>query len=149
ATRVAARIRMRLHLSLLALLIAACQHAAAPEPQRGAPGEGWAATSDSGRIVARLAPESGAVEVGRFQTWIVELREKGGAAVTGAQLAIDGGMPSHGHGLPTQPQVGEALGDGRYRIEGMKLNMYGDWVIVIGVQTATLRDRIRFDLAID
>ena len=69
--------------------------------------------------------------------------------MTGAAIAIAGGMPGHGHGLPTQPQVTEELGGGRYRIEGVKLNMVGAWVIEVFVQTAALRDRLRFDLAID
>jgi hypothetical protein len=111
---------------------------------------GWSARSDSGRLVGRLAPESGAaVEIGKFQTWILELRDAGSAPVTGAAVAIAGGMPGHGHGLPTQPQVTEEVGVGRYRIEGVKLNMAGAWVIEVFVSTAAGQDRLRFDLAID
>jgi hypothetical protein len=111
---------------------------------------GWSATSDSGRLSGRLAPEGGtAVAIGSFQTWILELRDARGDPVTGAAVAIAGGMPGHGHGLPTQPQVTEEIGVGRYRIEGVKLNMAGAWVIEVFVQTAAGRDRLRFDLAID
>lgn len=133
-----------LTVAALAALGLACAGAPATEERSG-----WSATSDSGRLFGRLAPESGAVEIGKFQTWILELRETGGAAVTGADLAIAGGMPGHGHGLPTQPQVTEELGGGRYRIEGVKLNMVGDWVIEVFVQASAGRDRLRFDLAID
>jgi hypothetical protein len=141
------RPRLRLGLSrptILALALAC----AGPVPHEP-PHEGWSATSDTGQLTGRLAPESGAVEIGNFQTWILELRQTGGAAVTGANLAIAGGMPGHGHGLPTQPQVTEELGGGRYRIEGMKLNMVGAWVIEVFVSTSVGRDRLRFDLAID
>jgi hypothetical protein len=58
-------------------------------------------------------------------------------------------MPMHGHGLPTEPRVTEELGGGRYRIEGLKLNMYGAWVIDVAVETATLRERLRFNMTID
>jgi hypothetical protein len=133
-------------LGALALLAVACSTTSVPAPDVRA---GWSAVSDSGRLNGRLVPESGAVEVGRFQTWILELHERSGAAVVGADLAIGGGMPIHGHGLPTQPRVSDDLAGGRYRIEGVKLNMYGDWVIEVVVQTATLRDRLRFDLAVD
>jgi len=137
-------------LSLLAGLLLACtgKPAPAPEPQR-APDRGWRTISDSGRLAGHLEPESGAVELNYFQTWVLELRESGGAAVLGAAIAIAGGMPSHGHGLPTQPQVTEELGGGRYRIEGVKLNMGGAWVIEVFVETSALRDRLRFDLAVD
>lgn len=131
-------------LALLAGVALAC--AGAPARDESA---GWGSISDSGRLAGRLAPESGPVAIGRFQTWILALRAAGGAPVTGAAIAIAGGMPGHGHGLPTQPQVTEELGDGRYRIEGVKLNMVGAWVIEVFVQTAAGTDRLRFDLAID
>jgi YtkA-like protein len=110
---------------------------------------GWSAVSDSGRLRGRLVPESGEARVGQFQSWVLELHDSNGAAITGAEIAIGGGMPGHGHGLPTQPRVTEELAGGHYRIEGVKLNMYGDWVIEVVAQTATLRDRLRFDVAID
>ena len=127
----------------LTLLVLACTSDRAPEAV------GWSATSDSGRLSGRLAPESGAVQVGAFQTWILALSTADGTPVTGASLAIPGGMPLHGHGLPTQPVASGELAGGRYRIEGMKLNMNGAWVIEVLVRTAAGPDRLRFDLAID
>jgi YtkA-like len=127
-----------------ALLALACASQPAPEPDPG-----WRANSDSGRLVGTLAPEAGEVQVGAFQPWILALRTADGAPVTGADLAITGGMPLHGHGLPTQPTVGAELPGGRYRIEGVKLNMHGAWLIEVLVRTAAGHDRLRFDLAID
>ena len=118
-------------------------------PSASEPEIGGRAVSDSGRLVGRIQPESGRIEIGTFQTWVIELRDKSGAGVTGAAIAIAGGMPVHGHGLPTEPRVTEELGGGRYRIEGVKLNMVGAWVIEAFVETPALRDRLRFDLAID
>jgi YtkA-like protein len=140
--------------ALILLLLTACAgeaaRAPAPEPEsESEPGPGWRALSDGGRLTGLLAPETGPVEIGVFQTWIVELRERNGAPVTGADVALAGGMPGHGHGLPTQPRVTEDLGGGRYRIEGVKLNMVGAWVIEVFVQSSAGRDRLRFDLAID
>jgi hypothetical protein len=150
-----ARARAAIGTSALALLTALLACAAdvvpptsAPEPAQTAD-HGWRALSETGRLAGHLEPESGAVEIGKFQTWIVELRAPGGAAVKGAELAIAGGMPGHGHGLPTQPRVTEELGEGRYRIEGVKLNMVGAWVIEVYVSTPAMRERLRFDLAID
>jgi hypothetical protein len=37
--------------------------------------------------------------------------------VDGATLRVGGGMPDHGHGLPTAPAVREALGGGRSVVE--------------------------------
>ena len=55
----------------------------------------------------------------------------------------------HGHGLPTQPQVTRYLGEGRYLIEGMKLNMAGDWILLFGIETPTLRDQARLEFNVD
>jgi hypothetical protein len=140
-------------LLLLGVLLVACATEVAPapppEPER-TPDRGWRATSDSGRLVGWIHPEADElVAIGQFQTWVLELRDASGAGVSGAAVAITGGMPAHGHGLPTQPRVSEELGGGRYRIEGVKLNMVGAWVIEVFVQTSALRDRLRFDLTID
>jgi len=146
----------RCALALGSAAVLACARAPAPPAERAwggpsaEPGWGGRAVSDSGRLVGRIYPESGdRIEIGRFQSWVVELREAGGADVIGAAIAIAGGMPGHGHGLPTQPRVTEELGGGRYRIEGVKLNMVGAWVIEVFVETPALRDRLRFDLAVD
>jgi hypothetical protein len=129
----------------IAVLALACAASPAAKPLPG-----WSAKSDSGRLIGHLAPESGAaVEIGKFQTWVLELRTSDGAAVAGAAVAIAGGMPGHGHGLPTQPQVTEELGMGQYRIEGVKLNMAGAWVIEVFVESSAARDRLRFDLGVD
>jgi hypothetical protein len=140
----------RIPLALFATVWIACAAdvARTPEPVPQ-PDWGGHVLSDSGQLRGRLDPESGSIEINHFQTWIVELREASGAPLVGADLAITGGMPAHGHGLPTQPRVTEELGDGRYRIEGVKLNMIGDWVIEVFVQTPRQRDRLRFDLAVD
>lgn len=149
--------RSRFESSLPAMLVALACTAPTPEPAQAPatppaaePEVGERAVSDTGRLVGRIQPESGGpIAIGVFQTWVIELRDRSGAAVTGAAIAIAGGMPAHGHGLPTEPRVTEELGGGRYRIEGVKLNMVGAWVIEVFVETPALRDRLRFDLAID
>ena len=98
---------------------------------------------------ATLQPQDGAVELGVFQAWILTLEDPDGAPLDQAQIVIGGGMPGHGHGMPTQPVVTDYLGDGRYLVEGIKLNMAGRWVIAIAAMTPAVRDRIRFEFEID
>lgn len=43
-------------------------------------------------------------------------------------------MPEHGHGMPTDPVV-TALGDGRYRADGMLFQMTGAWRIVVNLDS--------------
>src|SRR5690348_8393731 len=65
------------------------------------------------------------IVINKLHAWEIQLRTASGAAVTGAHIGIDGGMPQHGHGFPTQPRVTRELGDGRYLVEGMKFSMPG------------------------
>ncbi len=57
-------------------------------------------------------------------------------------------MPQHGHGLPTAPQVTKNLGDGRYRIEGVKFNMSGWWTFEVAVDSADGSDSVTFNIVL-
>jgi hypothetical protein len=63
-----------------------------------------------------------------------------------AKVAVDGGMPQHGHGLPTRPRVTRVLGGGDHLVEGMKFNMGGWWVVKFAVQADAGRDSLVFNL---
>ena len=54
----------------------------------------------------------------------------------------------HGHGLPTQPQVTQTLGNGRYLLEGMKFNMPGWWTLTVKVDGPDGRDETTFNLVL-
>ena len=82
----------------------------------------------------------------QLHAWTIELRDRSGHPIEGAELRIAGGMPDHGHGLPTKPYVREALGGGRYVVDGMQFNMGGYWVVDLGIQSAAGADDVRFEL---
>ena len=111
--------------------------------------ESWQQRSEHEHFEGRLAPRDGEVRIGSFQDWVLELRSPDGEPIGDARIAVGGGMPGHGHGLPTQPMVTGYLGEGRYVIEGVKLSMAGQWLIVFGIETRTARDRLMFDMQID
>ena len=81
-----------------------------------------------------------------LHSWTVDVRTRDGRPVDGLQIRIDGGMPDHGHGLPTQPVVRQALGQGRYVIDGMKFNMGGYWVVDLAIASPQGSDDVRFEL---
>lgn len=102
--------------------------------------------TEAGLYVARLAPKAEAVTVGPMHAWTVTLLEADGEPVEDARIAVDGGKPQHGHGLPSSPAVTEALGDGQYLIEGMKFNMPGWWEIDLAVEGPEGADTVTFNL---
>lgn len=81
-----------------------------------------------------------------MQSWVLQIRDGDGKPQGPTQILIDGGMPSHGHGLPTSPQVTAYLGDGRFRIEGLEFNMPGQWVLVASVISPQSRWMLRFEM---
>jgi YtkA-like len=104
-------------------------------------------SSAGGRYVATLEPAA-PFRPRRMQTVQVVVRGAAGEAIDDAQIAIDGGMPQHGHGLPTRPRVTRALGDGRYEIEGVRFNMGGWWTFTLAITSARGTDTVTFNLAL-
>ena len=73
---------------------------------------------------------------------------KTGQPVTDAAITIDGGMPQHGHGLPTRPRVTRNLGNGWYEVSGVRFNMGGWWELKLTVTTPAGTDTVTFNLSV-
>ena len=102
--------------------------------------------TDGGRYRMSFTPEGDSIRVGRMHSWRLHVETVGGAPVDSAEIAVDGGMPRHGHGLPTKPRVTQALGGGDYLVSGMKFNMGGWWVVNFRTQAAGVADSVTFNL---
>ena len=103
-------------------------------------------TSEGGHYVATIRPQGDSIPTSRLQRWTLHLETAAGVPVDSAALTVDGGMPQHGHGLPTKPRVTRALGHGDHLVEGMKFNMGGWWVVKFDVAAAAGRDSVVFNL---
>ena len=73
---------------------------------------------------------------------------KSGQPVTGASITVDGGMPQHGHGLPTRPRVTKDLGNGAYEISGVRFNMGGWWEVKLTITGPAGTDTVTFNLSV-
>jgi hypothetical protein len=105
-------------------------------------------STEAGIYVATIEPEAGSIRQNELHSWVVTLETPGGAPVEGAEIEVDGGMPQHGHGLPTDPQVTSYLGDGRYRVEGVRFNMSGWWEFKLAISAPQGEDEITFNLTL-
>ena len=101
-------------------------------------------TQDNKFVVA-LQPPATPPAINQIHSWQVKLSTPDGVPVTHARINVDGGMPQHGHGLPTRPQVTRELADGTYLLEGMKFSMTGWWEIKLAIQTADAADKVTFN----
>ena len=102
----------------------------------------------NGLCQVTIAPESEPLRQGPLHAWILTVETPDGVPVDGAEIAIDGGMPQHGHGLPTSPAVTGSLGDGRYRIEGVRFNMGGWWELKFAIVADGRMDEVDFNIVL-
>ena len=86
--------------------------------------------------------------VGPYQVCVLKLTDRNGKPVLNAQLAVDGGMPAHGHGLPTAPVAVLVDQQGTYQINGLQYNMPGAWLLGFLIRTPERNDKVVFDFVI-
>ena len=136
--------------ALVALSLTGCSHVTAmlghrvTRPAATEFGLGPRSTA-SGRYVVTLNPEQ-RLKPRQMQTIHVTIADADGRPVEGAAVTIDGGMPQHGHGLPTRPRVTRSLGEGVYDIEGVRFNMGGWWEFKVAIATPAGPDVVTFNL---
>ena len=120
-------------------------HAARPAASEFGPAP---RTSAQGLYVATLQGASD-LHARRMYTLEATVIEAGsGQPVTDAGITVDGGMPQHGHGLPTRPRVTKNLGNGSYEISGVRFNMGGWWELKLTITTPAGTDTVTFNLSV-
>ena len=105
-------------------------------------------TTANGLYLAAIEPEVPVIEQGALHSWVLTVKTPDGAPVGDARVEIDGGMPEHNHGLPTAPEMTEHLGEGRYRIEGVKFSMRGWWELKLDISSPAGLDTATFNLVL-
>jgi YtkA-like len=88
------------------------------------------------------------IPVGRIISWKLGVETADGHPVKNAEVTVSGGMPEHGHGLPTMPQVSEGAAPGDYVVQGLKFSMPGWWVMTFKIKAGGAEDVITFNLTV-
>jgi YtkA-like len=130
---------LRRSLLLVVLVLAAGCGGESDEPE-GVP-------SAAGLYSVRLESPPAESPVNEVHAWHLELREADGDPVEGATIGVEGDMPAHGHGLPTEPEARD-LGGGRYEIEGMKFQMGGAWFVELAIDAPPGHDTVRVEFTL-
>jgi len=105
--------------------------------------------SDDGLFQVTWSSDPTNVPLNQIHTWTLHVETSDGQTVEDASILVDGGMPQHGHGLPTNPQVTEYLGNGDYLVEGMRFQMTGFWEVKFVINSGEQSDSITFNLNIE
>ncbi len=101
--------------------------------------EPW--TSQRGIYTVHYESTLDPIEINRIHSWTLVVT-RDGKPVEGAEILVSGGMPEHDHGMPTRPRITADLGGGRYRLDGMRFHMNGDWEIVLEIDASGSRDTV-------
>ena len=88
----------------------------------------------------------GPIRINRIHSWELTVKDADGQPVNNAKITVVGDMPEHGHGLPTQPEITDMGVEGLYRVDGMKFQMPGWWIITISVMANGMHDDVSFNL---
>ena len=132
--------------------LAACGHLMAMSghgAKRPAASEfGLGPRSSANSLYVATIETTKALKPRQMQSVIVKVTDKDGVPVDGAKLTIDGGMPQHGHGLPTRPRMTRAVTPGAYEIEGVRFNMGGWWEFKVTIATERGEDTVTFNLSL-
>ncbi len=99
-------------------------------------------TSSTGLYRVTYTPSLNPIVINQIHSWVLHIETTAGEPVTGAEITLEGGMPMHNHGLPTQPRIMQIIGDGDYMIEGMRFHMMGQWEITITITTQDDSDTV-------
>lgn len=102
--------------------------------------------SDKGLFRVTYTSEADPVPLNELHTWTLHVETADGAPVENATIKVNGDMPEHGHGMPTQPRVTQELGGGDYRVEGMRFQMSGWWAMIFEITANGATDRVTFNL---
>ena len=105
--------------------------------------------SENGLFNVSYIASTGTVPVNQLHQWTLHIETADGQPVENATITVDGDMPQHGHGLPTQPRVTKNLGNGDYLVDGMKFQMGGWWVMDFNVTADGQTDAVHFNMMLN
>jgi hypothetical protein len=101
--------------------------------------------SHDGHYRASMIPSPDAVSLGRPLAWTVEVRTAAGAPVEDATLELESWMPDEDR-MGARPRAAEYLGDGRWRVEGLRFDRLGWWNVKLAISAPAATDSLAFNV---
>ena len=104
--------------------------------------------TESGLFQVSVRSAEQPIPMNRIHRWTVKLSDARGRPVADARIVVDGGMPEHGHGLPTAPKATPGPQAGTYVINGMKFSMDGWWELKLAIEAGGRSDRVTYNIVL-
>jgi hypothetical protein len=105
--------------------------------------------STQGLYTASVTSALDPIIINQMHSWTLHLENAAKEPIDNAVITVDGGMPAHNHGLPTSPEVTEALGNGDYLVEGLLFQMPGHWQVSFEISVDGQTDSVTFDFNLE
>ncbi|MBU0485831.1 MAG: FixH family protein [Proteobacteria bacterium] len=102
--------------------------------------------SENGNFIVSYISDLGEIPLNKIHSWQLRVESKDGVPVSGAVIKVEGLMPEHGHGFPTNPIVSAELESSSYLVEGLRFNMPGWWNITFEIKAGDTVDSVKFNL---
>ncbi len=116
------------------------------------PGIGRAAdsaqSSIKGRYRVTFTPSVDPVPLNQWHDWLLRIESASSRVEDLREITINGGMPEHGHGLPSALRIVPNSKSGEYRVEGMRFNMPGQWEFQVMITDSAGSDGARFSIRV-
>ncbi len=102
--------------------------------------------TEKGLFQITIQSEKMPLPINQIQSWKLHLQNASGEAIENAEITVAGGMPLHNHGMPTVPQVSQAMGNGNYLVEGIQFQMPGQWLVTLNISVGEMMDSVSYNL---
>jgi hypothetical protein len=90
----------------------------------------------------------GDIRINKVHSWEITILDADGQPVNDARVVLTGSMPEQGHEMLPHPLITRAGFAGLYRVDNMKFDMTGWWVITINIMAGEVPDSVNFNLNI-
>ena len=104
--------------------------------------------TSNGEFNVSFKSELDPITINSMHSWVLHVETTDGQPVEGATILVNGGMPEHGHGLPTSPQVTQDMGNGDYLVEGLRFQMGGWWEVKFNIAVEGKTDNVTFNIVL-
>ncbi len=104
--------------------------------------------SEADRFAIRIEGIERPERVNHLHGFELALATADGKPATGATIVLTGQRRYSTSPLPTLPQVFSASGEGKYRVEGLRFHIAGEWRLVFEINFKQIRDRVALDVLV-
>ncbi len=104
--------------------------------------------SDKGLFRVVLSGQPDPAPLGLMLEWEIRIVAPDGTPVTEAEIAVSGVMPDQNHVMQSEPRMTRVLGDGYYRIEGVKFDRQGWWHLKFAIESDGKSDTVAFSIMV-